>query len=132
MSWQREAYGLAAAAGTEPGVRASDGDRDAVGGLLTEAFAQGRLSAGEHGERIGAAYAARTWAELAGLTADLPVAGGDAAGRPGAERDGLDRCLLCALLVVCPPAGIAWLLAARHRSRPGRGAPPARVRACDR
>ena len=44
-----------------------------------------------------------------------------AAGRPVAGRtDGLDRCLLYALLICCPPAGIAWLLAARHRARASR------------
>src|SRR5690348_17899190 len=33
---------------------------------------------------------------------------------------GLDWCLLCALLILCPPAGIALLLAAWHRSAAGR------------
>src|SRR6266516_5703276 len=63
--------------------------------------------------------AARTWHELTRLTADLPdpadAAGPAATGMP----DGLDRCLLCALLIVCPPAGITWLLASRHHSRDG-------------
>ncbi len=26
-----------------------------------------------------------------------------------------DRCLLCLLLIVCPPAGIAWWLLSRRR-----------------
>jgi hypothetical protein len=73
---------------------ASDDDRDAGARVLNEAFAQGRLTADEHGERVRAAYAARTWHELARLTADLPgpadAAGLTVAGRP----DGLDRCLL--------------------------------------
>jgi hypothetical protein len=98
---------------------ASDGDRDAAGGVMNEAFAVGRLTADEHGERVRAAYAARTLQELARLTADLPdpgdVAGQVVAGVP----DGADRCLLCALLICCPPAGIAWLLVSRHRSRAG-------------
>jgi hypothetical protein len=56
---------------------------------------------------VRAAYAARTWPELARLTADLPDPA-DAPGRAAAGRpDGLDRFLLCALLIACPPAGIA-------------------------
>jgi hypothetical protein len=44
--------------------------------------------------------------------------GADAAGPVVAGGpEGPDRCLLCALLIACPPAGIAWLLASRHRSR---------------
>ena len=73
-----------------------------------------------------ACYVGRTWQELARLTADLPGPAGssgaaDTAGRAVAGAPGgLDRCLLCALLILCPPAGIAWLLAAGHRSDPGR------------
>jgi len=90
---------------------ASDDDREAAALVLSEAFAEGRLTADEHGERVRAVYAARTWHELGRLTADLPDPDG-AAGRPVAGRtDGLDRCL---------PAGIAWLLAARHRARASR------------
>lgn len=121
MMWQYEAADVATTAG--PGTLASDADRDTAAGLLSEAFAEGRLTASEHSERAQAAYAARTWAELARLTADLPVPPGDTAGRPAAVVEGVDRCALCALLILCPPAGIAWLLAARRRSRPGRGRP---------
>jgi hypothetical protein len=123
MAWQQEAGGVDSPAGVGPGVLASDADRDAAASLLSEAFAEGRLTADEHGERARAAYAARTRAELARLTADLPVPADDAAARPAAMPGGMDRCLLCALLVLCPPAGIVWLVAARRRSRPGRGQP---------
>lgn len=95
---------------------ASDTDRDTVAGLLSEAFAAGRLTEREHGERVGAAYAARTWADLNLLTADLASTAGDAGTRPVAGRDGLEHCLLCVLLCLCPPAGIARLLIARRRS----------------
>lgn len=46
--------------------------------------------------------------------------------RPSREAapSGVDLCLLCALLVVCPPAGIVWLLLSRRRP-PG---PPAGAR----
>jgi hypothetical protein len=108
--------------GGQPDLLASDADRDAVAGRLSLALAEGRLTSGEHAGRVRAVYEARTAGELAGLTADLPAPAADAVGRQvvRVHDDGVDRCLLCALLILCPPAGIAWLLAARGRSRPGR------------
>jgi len=122
----------------EPGILASDADRDAVATVLSESFAAGRLTAHEHAERVRAAYAARTRGDLALLTADLPAPAGDAGHPVASEMSGsqpgrgswpapdgcpgshaLDRCLLCTLLVLCRPAGIAWLLAGRRRSRRG-------------
>jgi Domain of unknown function (DUF1707) len=103
------------------GVLASDADREAVCGQLGSAFAEGRLTTAEHGERVRAAYCARTRGELAVLTADLPAPAGGLADGPRAVPRDVDRCLLCALLICCPPAGIAWLLAARRRSRHGPG-----------
>lgn len=99
-----------------PGTRAADADRDTTAGLLNAAFAEGRLTAGEHSQRLSTAYAAQTWQELSQLTADLPgpqasaTSPGTAAGMPA----GTDLCLLCVLLIVCPPAGIAWWLMARR------------------
>jgi len=61
-------------------VRASDADREHVIGVLREAFAEGRLTAEEHSARVGQAYAARTYAELATVSADLPA--GPSAHRP--------------------------------------------------
>ena len=40
-------------------------------GVLREAFAEGRLTAEEHSARVGQAYSARTYAELATVSADL-------------------------------------------------------------
>src|SRR5258708_27486538 len=54
-------------------MRASDADRDRVAEVLREAFAEGRLDAAEHTERIDAAYSAKTLGELAPLLADLPL-----------------------------------------------------------
>ncbi len=65
----------------EPAVLASDADRDGAARVLTEAFADGRLTAAEHGDRVHAVHAARTWPELAELTADLPAAASPAAAR---------------------------------------------------
>jgi hypothetical protein len=52
--------------------RASDAEREAVVARLRDAAAEGRLTVEELDERIDAAYAARTHAELEPLTADLP------------------------------------------------------------
>jgi hypothetical protein len=105
-----------------PQTLASDADRDTAAGLLNVALAEGRLTADEHDQRLGAAYAAHTWQQLRQLTEDLPPPPA-AMGKvvPGMFA-GMDLCLLCVLLVVCPPAGIAWLFLCWHRSRtdPGR------------
>jgi hypothetical protein len=102
---------------SRPEVLASDADRETIVGRLSSAFAEGRLTAAQHGDRVRAAYSARTVGELAGLTADLPGPRGDAGGRQQPlVPDGVDRCLLCALLICCPPVGLAWLLAARRRA----------------
>ena len=53
-------------------LRASHDDREQVVGTLKTAFVQGRLTEEELGVRAGQVYAARTYAELAGITADLP------------------------------------------------------------
>jgi len=108
--------GPARPATDERQTRASDADRDRAAGLLGTAFAEGRLTADEHGERLSAVYAARTWQQLRQLTADLPAPAGAIAARPAAPGmlAGADRCLLCALLIICPPAGIAWWLRSRR------------------
>jgi Domain of unknown function (DUF1707) len=97
---------------------ASDADRDTAAGQLNAALAEGRLTADEHDQRLSGAYAARTWQQLDQLTADLPAPPAAATGQaaPGMLA-GADLCLLCALLVVCPPAGIAWLFFSWHRAR---------------
>ena len=52
---------------------ASDADREQVIDMLTAAFAQGRLTKQKLDLRVGQALAARTYADLAALTADLPA-----------------------------------------------------------
>jgi Domain of unknown function (DUF1707)/Domain of unknown function (DUF4190) len=64
---------LAAASPPVVGVKASDADREHAIGVLREAFAEGRLTAEEHSARVGQAYSARTWAELAKVSVDLPA-----------------------------------------------------------
>ncbi|MCC8340848.1 DUF1707 domain-containing protein [Streptomyces sp. R1] len=60
--------------GAVPALRASHGDRDRAVDLLSAAAGDGRLTAEELDERVGAALVARTQGELAALTADLPPA----------------------------------------------------------
>ncbi|WP_190131897.1 DUF1707 SHOCT-like domain-containing protein [Streptomyces mashuensis] len=78
----------AGAAAGRPALRASDADRDQVAGILREALAEGRLTADEHAERIGAVYEARTHAELQRLVSDLPAGAtaGPAAGSRATVR----------------------------------------------
>lgn len=53
-------------------LRASDADRDQVADRLRTAAAEGRLATDELEQRLGATFAARTYAELAAIVADLP------------------------------------------------------------
>jgi Domain of unknown function (DUF1707) len=55
-----------------PTMRASDADRDVVLAELGEHFQAGRLTSDELEERTGQALQARTFGDLARLTADLP------------------------------------------------------------
>jgi hypothetical protein len=63
----------AAAAGGRGRLRASHADREQAVEALKDAFAQGRLTGDELDSRVGQAFASRTYAELAALTADLPA-----------------------------------------------------------
>ncbi len=58
-----------------PELRASHQDRDRVVEILRVAAGDGRLTSDELDERLEAALTARTYRELAALTADLPAAG---------------------------------------------------------
>jgi hypothetical protein len=64
------------AAGTAPAVNpewlAGSADRERAVGVLRAGFAEGRLTQDELTDRVGRAYAARTYRELWALTADLP------------------------------------------------------------
>ena len=60
-------------------LRAADTDRHQIAERLKSALDEGRLSLGEYDERVREAYAARTYAELEVLVADLPRPGLSAA-----------------------------------------------------
>src|SRR5690348_8688356 len=76
------------APGDEPvpgsaGLRASHDDRDRVVEVLRVAAGDGRITAEELDERVGAALTARTYGELAALISDLPAAPGSLPLTPG-------------------------------------------------
>jgi hypothetical protein len=73
------------AAGGHGHLRASHADREQVIGVLKAAFVQGMLAKDEFDLRVSQAFASRTYAGLAALTADLP-AGLTAVEPPGAAQ----------------------------------------------
>ncbi len=62
-----------AAAAGRGHLRASHADREQTIDALKTAFVQGRLTMDEFDARIGQTFAARTYAELATVTADIPA-----------------------------------------------------------
>jgi len=61
------------AAGTAGRLRASHADREQVIGTLKDVFVQGLLDKDEFDLRVGQAFASRTYAELAAVTAGIPA-----------------------------------------------------------
>ncbi|NJP68507.1 DUF1707 SHOCT-like domain-containing protein [Streptomyces spiramenti] len=66
-------------------LRASDSDREAVAEQLREAAGDGRLDLEELQERLDRTFAAKTYGELAPITADLPSGRAHAVQRREAE-----------------------------------------------
>ena len=64
---------IPADAGRDGHLRASRADREQVIDVLKVAFVQDRLTKSELGARVGRALAARTYAELAAVTAGIPA-----------------------------------------------------------
>jgi hypothetical protein len=71
--YQVQAAGYQVHARMNPTMRAASADRERAVDVLKAGFAEGRLTQEEYNERMGRAYAARTYGELAALTADLPA-----------------------------------------------------------
>ena len=105
-------------------LRASHADRERAIETLKAAFVQGRLTKDELDARAGQAFAARTYADLAALTADLPAGPAGAmpprrparapAPRPMSNKA---RAGMCVVIVVAlsavlsfPTGGAAFLL----------------------
>jgi len=68
-------------------LRAAQADREQAITVLKAAYAQGRLTKDELEARAGQAFASRTYAELAALTADLPAANPAAVSRAATGSD---------------------------------------------
>ena len=70
----RPGYGIPAwgDAGRAGYLRASTADRERAIDVLKAGFAEGRLTKDEYDDRVSVTYAARTYADLAAVTADLP------------------------------------------------------------
>jgi hypothetical protein len=81
----------------EPGgadLRASHDDRDRAVEVLRVAAGDGRITAEELDERVGAALTARTYGELAALISDLPAAPGSPPLMPGTLAGGKPKDLV--------------------------------------
>ena len=69
-------------------LRVSDADRHKVAEILRQAAGEGRLDLDELDERLESAYAAKTYADLIPITADLPVRGSEQMPSPGPQQAG--------------------------------------------
>lgn len=113
---------------TDRSIRASDTERESVVDILRDAYTDGRLTLDEFEQRTSAAYAAKTWADLRELTADLPVQpafGVDPPHVPGAVPTGNPA----GSTALTPPASLAPGSRSHelHRGRPAGGLLPVLV-----
>lgn len=69
-------------------LRMSDAEREQAAAELAEHFAQGRLTAEEHSERLDQVWAARTRGELVPIFSDLPRHGRASYGASPRRRTG--------------------------------------------
>jgi Domain of unknown function (DUF1707)/2TM domain len=129
----------------DPRVRIGDAERDRVIDQLADHHAAGRLTLAEFEDRMAAASTARTGADLAVLTADLPAPTAPPANRsparPPARRLQLDPAVRTYLAVMAllwliwlvagvgypwpiwPMLGWGIGVAGKHRRHPARPAP---------
>lgn len=93
-------------------LRASHADREQVISSLKTAFVQGRLAQDELDARVGRALASRTHAELAAITAGIPVGpiGVQPARRPGQPVLGV-RSGVCVTASAAVLAAVLWTAA---------------------
>jgi hypothetical protein len=101
---------ITAAAGGRGHLRASHADRGQVVEVLKATYVQGRLTKDELDTRVGQAFAARTYGELAVVTADLPSGLITAPPRQPARarpRPPVSQVVAGAALIIPPPAVVA-------------------------
>jgi hypothetical protein len=92
-------------------IRVSHADREHVIDTLKAAFVQGRLTKDELYQRVGQAFASKTYAELAALSADLPASPPRPASQPAraqgpslGDKKVLDWAIVCVLSPLVPLA----------------------------
>jgi Domain of unknown function (DUF1707) len=117
---------LAAVAGGHGQLRASDADREQAVDLLKDAFVQGQLTSAELDVRAGQALAAKTYAQLAALTADIGAASTAAEDppkpartRPSASKASKAGKSATAAVIAACVAAVTVLAAAGAHLRPG-------------
>ena len=107
---------IAAGAAGRGHLRASHADREQVIGTLKAAFVQGMLDRDEFGQRVSQAFAARTYADLAAVTGDIParLIGTQPQRTPARARSGkpIDKRVKVAARVACLSIPQAVLVAA--------------------
>ena len=105
-------------------LRAGHADRERAIDTLKDAYVYGRLTRDEYGVRASEALAARTCAELAALTADIPVAGAPAypamagSGRPSAPARRRPMAKAVAVSGPCLAIAFAAVWIASHLDNP--------------
>jgi hypothetical protein len=99
---------IAVAARGRGHLRASHADREQVIGTLKAAFVQGMLAKDEFDLRVGQTFAARTYGELAAVTADLPAALAAAQRPQPARRPGEGRVLRPAIMITVATATVLY------------------------
>jgi hypothetical protein len=104
----------AGAAGGRGRLRASHADREHVIDTLKAAFVQGRLTKDEFDARVGQAFASRTYAELATLTADIPAGLSGAKPPRQAVRTGarppVSKAVIWGACAMIPPAMVVGVI----------------------
>jgi hypothetical protein len=95
---------------------AADADRDQVISNLKIAFVQGRLTKDELEERAGQVFVSRTYANLAAVTADLPIGrmsarppGGPARGQAEQQAGSDFRTTMRVVIAAFILAVVMWL-----------------------
>lgn len=102
-----------------PRLRVGDADREQAIAALQSYVASGHLTLDEFSHRSGAAYQARTHADLAALTSDLPPAAEPARAAGGAGDPASRRLWTLALVALAALAGIGTLTGFAHLAAAG-------------
>ena len=91
-------------------MRVSDAERAEVADQLAQHYGDGRLDQAELDERLGRAMGAKTQADLAGITADLPHLDPRPGSRPPAprSRSGRPRSRLLPVVLLIVLGFVAW------------------------